>query len=197
MKRIILLVFSLVFPLCIQAAKYPMPTPGNDIIGELIVAHAQPGETINQIGVRYGIGLHEMLEANPQLNQDELYGGEEVIVPTQFVLPKYRKGIVINLAELRLYYFMPNGRYVFTYPVGLGRRGWRTPTTSTTVIRKTTNPVWTVPSTIRTYVLEETGKLLPGSVPPGPENPLGPYALYIGTHGYLIHGTNQPWTMES
>ncbi|MBA2655157.1 MAG: L,D-transpeptidase family protein [Gammaproteobacteria bacterium] len=179
----------------LYGATYPMPAPGNDLIGQLITVQAQSGETINDIGDKYGIGLHEMLEANPTVSQNELYGGEEIIVPTQFVLPKYRKGIVINLAECRLYYFTADGRAVLTYPVGLGRKGWRTPTTSTTVIRKCANPVWTVPASIHSYVYEQTGNWLPKVVPPGPENPLGPYAMYLGTHGYLIHGTNQPWSI--
>jgi L,D-transpeptidase ErfK/SrfK len=172
-----------------------MPPAGNDIVGSLTTVRAESGETLNDIGDKYGIGLHEMLEANPQVSQGELYGGEEVILPTSFVLPKYRKGIVINLAECRLYYFTPDGRYVITYPVGLGRKGWRTPTTSTSVVRKTVKPVWTVPASIHAYVYEQTGNWLPNVVPPGPENPLGPYALYLGTHGYLIHGTNQPWSI--
>jgi L,D-transpeptidase ErfK/SrfK len=193
--KLISFLFLLTFPITLHATRYPMPEPGNDIIGEIISVQAQSGETLTQIGKRYGVGYHEMIEANPSLKPESLAGGEEVIVPSQYVLPKYRKGIVINLAELRLYYFTPDKHYVFTYPVGLGRRGWRTPTTSTTVVKKTANPTWTVPPTIRTYVLKETGKLLPDSMPPGPENPLGPYALYLGTSGYLIHGTNQPWTI--
>jgi L,D-transpeptidase ErfK/SrfK len=177
------------------AAKYPMPSPGNDLVGELITTYAEPGDTIDDIGDRYGVGLHEMLEANPRLGQGELYGGERILIPTQFVLPKYRKGIVINLAECRLYYFTADGTTVYTYPVGLGRKGWRTPTTSTSVIRKTPDPVWSVPPSIHNYVYEQTGHWLPDVVPPGPENPLGPYAIYLGTHGYLIHGTNQPWSI--
>jgi L,D-transpeptidase ErfK/SrfK len=192
-KKMSLLLLLLSLPS--WAAQYPMPAPGNDLVGELTSVRAEPGETAGSIGDRYGIGIHEMLEANPTLSTNELSGGEEVLIPTQYVLPKFRKGIVINLAECRLYYFDQEGRTVFTYPVGLGRSGWRTPTTTTTIIRKTTNPTWTVPSSIHKYVYEQTGNWLPNVVPPGPENPLGPYAMYLGTHGYLIHGTNQPWSI--
>jgi L,D-transpeptidase ErfK/SrfK len=194
-KKIFLLFLSSFLPLMIYAARYPMPQLGNDLIGNLMTIRADYGENLGDIGDRYGVGLHEMLEANHSLGEEALYGGEEVIIPTQFVLPKYRKGIVINLAECRLYYFTSDGKYVLTYPVGLGRKGWRTPTTSTTVIRKTADPVWTVPPSIHAYVYEQTGKWLPNSIPPGPDNPLGPYAIYLGTHGYLIHGTNQPWSV--
>ncbi len=191
-KKICLFFLLLSFPLSVLSAKYPMPRKGNDLIGQLMAIQAEQGEALSDIGDRYGIGLHEMLEANPSLSE-QLLGGEEVIIPTQFVLPKYRNGIVINLAECRLYYF--DGKSVLTYPVGLGRKGWRTPTTSTTIVRKSNNPTWTVPKTIRAYVYEQTGNWLPDAVPPGPENPLGPYAMYLGTHGYLIHGTNQPWSI--
>lgn len=189
------ILFFLIAPVDLLAARYPMPMPGNDLIGSTMTVRAESGETLNDIGDKYGVGLHEMLEANSSLSQNELYGGEEVIIPTQFVLPKYRQGIVINMPECRLYYFTPDGRYVLTYPVGLGRDGWRTPTASTTVIRKTSDPTWTVPPSIHDYVYEQTGKWLPHVVPPGPENPLGPYAMYLGKNGYLIHGTNQPWSI--
>lgn len=195
MKRIFLF-FSFIclsfIPLTTHAAKFHMPPPGNDVVGQISTVYAEPGDTLEDLGDRYGIGFHEIVEANPHIKTNELYGGEEILIPTQYVLPKYRKGIVINLAELRLYYFTPDGQYVYTYPVGLGRKGWRTPTTSTTVVRKAVNPTWTAPSTIRNYLLEVTGQLIPKSMPPGPENPLGHYALYLGKNGYLIHGTNQP-----
>ncbi len=195
LKKILSLIIIL-FSCDSFAAHYTMPAPGNDLIGQLIKVQAESGQSLTDIGNKYGIGYHEMVEANHHItNPDELYDGEEVIVPTQFVLPKYRKGIVINLPECRLYYFTPDGRSVLTYPVGLGRKGWRTPTTSTTVIRKAENPTWTAPSSIKAYVYEQTGKWLPDSIQPGPENPLGPYAMYLGTHGYLIHGTNQPWSI--
>ena len=193
-KKIAVCLLFLGIPNALLAERYPI-IPGSDVIGQLMTIRAEPGETLDDIGDRYGLGYHEMLEANPNLGDAQLGGGEEVILPTAYVLPKYRKGIVINVAECRLYYFSPDGRSVFTYPVGLGRKGWRTPTTSTTVIRKSVNPTWTVPNTIHDYVYEQTGKWLPHVVPPGPENPLGPYAMYLGTHGYLIHGTNQPWSI--
>jgi L,D-transpeptidase ErfK/SrfK len=196
MFKKILCLLAAILPSLALGARYPMPPRGNDIIGNLFTVQAEPNQSLTDIGDKYKVGMHEMLEANPHITSaDELSGGEEIIIPTQFVLPKYRKGIVINLAECRLYYFTPDGKSVFTYPVGLGRKGWRTPTTSTTVIRKSVNPIWTVPSSIRAYVYEETGNWLPDHIPPGPENPLGHYAMYLGTNGYLIHGTNQPWSI--
>lgn len=193
-KRSYLILAILLFPLVALSARYEIE-PGSDLIGQTFTVRAESGETLTDVGNRYGVGFYEMADANPSLPQEGELSGDVVTVPAQFVLPKYRKGIVINVAECRLYYFMQDGHSVLTYPVGLGRAGWRTPTTSTTVIRKATNPTWTVPTTIRAYVLEQTGNRLPDVVPPGPENPLGSYAMYLGTHGYLIHGTNQPWSI--
>lgn len=191
-KRIYLILSLIALPSVACAVKYDL-APGSDLVGQTFAVNADSGETLTDIGNRYGVGYYEMADANPSLPKEEqLSYGERVIVPAQYVLPKYRQGIVINVAECRLYYFTKDGRSVYTYPVGLGRDGWRTPTTSTTVVRKATNPTWTVPSTIRAYLLEVTGNKLPHAVPPGPENPLGPYAMYLGTRGYLIHGTNQP-----
>src|SRR5688500_17477206 len=113
MKRILLLIALYSVSLPLFATCFPMPPKGNDVDGETFVIRAVSGETLNDIGERYSLGLHEMLEANPHINQDTLYGGEEVVVPTEFVLPKYRDGIVINVAECRLYFF--NGSEVFTY----------------------------------------------------------------------------------
>lgn len=194
-KKTSIFILFLLLPLCSSAMRYTMPAPGNDVIGNITTVRAEYGDTLSNIGANYGLGIHEMFEANPAISRDELEGGEEIVIPTQFILPKWRQGIVINVAECRLYYFTPDGRYVLTYPVGLGRSGWRTPLTSTTVTRKATNPTWTVPATIREYVYEQTGNVLPDAVKPGPENPLGGHAMYLAKNGYLIHGTNQPWTI--
>lgn len=194
-KRYYLMAALVLLPLSTLAARFEIQ-PGSDLVGQTFTVRASSGETLTDIGNRYGVGFYEMADANPNLPQEDgLSWSDQVVVPAQFVLPKYRKGIVINVAECRLYYFSNDGRTVYTYPVGLGRQGWRTPTTSTTIVRKASNPTWTVPSTIRAYVYEQTGNKLPDVVPPGPENPLGPYAMYLGTHGYLIHGTNQPWSI--
>jgi L,D-transpeptidase ErfK/SrfK len=183
------------------ATVYRMPAPGDDVVGQVEVVRSGQGDTLLTIANRYNIGMHEILEANQKLHRDQysasepLSYGTRVVVPTQYVLPAYRKGIVINLAELRLYYFSSDEHYVYTYPVGLGRMDWRTPLTTTTVIRKSPNPTWYPPKDIKEFVYEETGRVLPDAIPPGEENPLGPYAMYLGHNGYLIHGTNQPWSI--
>lgn len=178
------------------ATVYPMPPGGEDVIGANLEVRAGDDDSILTIGDRYDIGMHEMLEANPHLGIDpssanrRLPVGTPVTVPAQFVLPPFREGIVINMPELRLYYFTPDGAEVYTYPVAMGRDAWRTPVAKTRVVSKEANPTWHVPKSIHKYILETTGENLPEYVKPGPKNPLGPYAMHLAVNGYLIHGTN-------
>lgn len=178
-----------------NATVFEMPPAGDDIVGHSFAIKARGGDTLVSIGEDFGIGYHEMKEANPRIKSQSLREGQHVIIPNAYILPRYRKGIVINIAEVRLYYFTKDGKYVYTYPVGLGRAEWRTPIADTKVVRKQAKPTWYVPDSIRDFVFEQTGNLLPDFIPPGPENPLGPFAIYLQKAGYLIHGTNQPWSI--
>ncbi len=194
--RMLFAAILLTFPCLAWALYYPLPAPGNDIVGELQVITVKKGDTLTKIGKRYNIGLHELVEANPGVNPWRPKRGSEIVVPTQFVLPPPpREGIIINLAELRLYYFPANSPVVYTYPVGIGRVGWRTPNLQTKVIEKEKDPSWHVPKSIKEHAWFTKGKILPDVVPPGPKNPLGKYALRLGERSYLIHGTNAPWSV--
>lgn len=174
------------------AAEYNMPPSGDDIIGQSYTITVKEGDSLTTIREKNGISYDELLVANPNIDFYKLRVDQKVFIPKEFILPKYRRGIVINTAELRLYYFTPDGKHVYTFPVGIGRSGWRTPLTSATIVRKAEHPPWHVPDDIRDYVLKKTGRLLPKVVQPGPKNPLGNYALYLSKSGYLIHGTNAP-----
>lgn len=187
---------SLLFAARSEAAVYSMPTNGDSVVGRTITTTIKRGDSSTTIRQRYDISEQELFEANPHINFNRPpVVGQVVVIPTQFVLPEYHYGIVINTAELRLYYFTPDGRYVYTYPVGLGRIDWRTPLAATEVIRKQYKPTWTVPDSIHDYMYARHGIFLPEYVPPGPDNPLGDYALYLAKRGYLIHGTNIPTTV--
>lgn len=180
------------FSLSAFAGEYYMPLPGNDIIGRNYSITVRNGDSLTTLREGHNVSYDELLEANPDIDFYKLRVGQKVLIPKQFILPKYRRGIVINTAELRIYYFTPDGRYVYTFPVGLGRKNWRTPLTSATVVRKKIDPVWYVPDDIRDYIYKKTGELISKKVPPGPKNPLGNRALYLSKSGYLIHGTNAP-----
>lgn len=182
-------------PLPVQTERFVL-APGQDVVGALQVVKVRKGETLSDIGRRFNVGLGEMTRANPNTDPWIPKPGTPVIVPTQYILPDApHRGIVVNLAAMRLFYFPPQKRgkpqVVITHPVGIGRQGWKTPQGVTRVLWHEKNPVWHVPSSIIAEHLQE-GDKLPRVMGPGPDNPLGDYALHLGWPGYLIHGTNKP-----
>lgn len=189
-RLVVSFVLGLLLLPMVLASEYTMPPIGDDIIGQNYTITVQIKDSLTAIREKHDVSYEELIEANPAINFYKLKVGQKVIIPKQFILPKFRRGIVINIPELRLYYFTPDGKNVYTFPIGLGREGWRTPIAAAQVVSKNEDPVWYVPKSIRDYVLNKTGEELPTSVPPGPKNPLGKYALYLSLNGYLIHGTN-------
>jgi len=169
------------------AARYPH-RPGDDLIGTLVSYRTVPGDTLPGLAVQRGLGFVELAVANPHPDPWLPSAGSKLLLPTRHVLPAApREGIVINLAEMRLYFFPAAGGFVETYAIGVGREGWDTPLGRATVLRKARRPTWFPPASIRA---EQPA--LPPAVPPGPDNPLGGHAIYLDWPGYLIHGTNQP-----
>jgi len=173
------------------ATTYVLPANGN-VIGEPQYAYPQMGETLAEAGLRYDIGYNEMVRANPQINpRAQLSSQTRLLIPSQFVLPPVpHRGVVINLAEYRLYYFPEHDNVVLTYPVGIGRKGWNTPTGLTKVVAKVRDPSWHPSSRLRAEA-EKNGLLIPENFPPGAANPLGRHILRLGWPTYLIHGTNR------
>ncbi len=176
-----------------HATEYPLPPDNSRLIGEntttIVPENHRP---LEDIAARYKIGLLGMLEANPGTDPWLPKAGTELLIPSQMLLPDtIRKGIVINLAELRLYYFPQGESKVIVYPIGIGQLGANTPTMVTRISQKIPNPTWTPTPNIRKRYAKE-GITLPGVVPAGPENPMGLFALRLarGTGQYLIHGTN-------
>jgi len=170
--------------------------PGQDVVGTLQIVKVRKDETLSDIGRRFNVGLGEMTRANPNVDPWLPKPGTAVVVPTEYVLPDApHRGIVVNLAAMRLFYFPPHKRgkpqIVITHPVGIGRQGWKTPQGVTRVLWHEKNPVWHVPPSIIAEHLQE-GDKLPKVMGPGPDNPLGDYALHLAWPGYLIHGTNKP-----
>lgn len=173
------------------ALTFPIPRT-NDVIGQLQTAVVMKGESFADIGRRFDLGIYEMIEANPDVDPWVPTVGSSVVIPSQFILPAGpRKGIVINLAEMRLYYYHPEERLVTTHPLGIGKKGWKTPLGTAKIIQKKENPSWRPPQSIRDDHAKR-GDILPDVVPPGPDNPLGKYAMRLSMDGYLIHGTNRP-----
>ncbi len=189
----IVTILCLAAPLTGQAREFPMPLPGIDAVGEISSITSRFEDTLSDIARTNDLGYLEISEANPGVDPWLPGEGLEIILPTRFLLPPGRReGIVINLAELRLYYYPKGENRVITYPLGIGREGWETPTGETRVTGKRPNPTWTPPESIRLEHLE-MGDPLPSVVPSGPDNPLGEYAIYLALPGYLLHGTNKPF----
>ena len=159
------------------------------MIGALRHVVAAYEDTLLDLARANGLGYVEMIAANQGI--DPWVPGENtpIVLPTAHVLPDAeRQGLVVNLAEHRLYYFGPDGTVPQTFPLGVGKEGWATPLGSTEIVRKKERPTWFPPESIRAEKPH-----LPKAVPPGPYNPLGSHALYFDWPSYLIHGTNMPW----
>lgn len=182
------------FFLCspLWATTYNLPAASESLIGQIQYLTAKANESVINIAVQHELGTNEIVDANPGLAPSRLLAeGTLLTIPTQFILPPVgREGIVVNLPEMRLYYYPGNGT-VMTYGVGVGKIGKMIPITRTSVVRKVTNPVWIPTPAIRAFN-EEQGIILPKVMPAGPDNPLGPYAIYLGVPTYLIHSTIYP-----
>lgn len=167
----------------------PGPPDGHDgLIGAMRVHIARHEDTLPDLAVQYDVGFVELQAANPGVDTWLPGAGTPIVIPTAHLLPDApHKGIVLNIPEMRIYFYAPDGA-VHTYPVGIGREGWATPVGATRVMRKAKNPVWHPPASIRAEK-----PWLPVSVPSSPDNPLGFRAMYLGWSGYLMHGTNIPY----
>jgi L,D-transpeptidase ErfK/SrfK len=166
----------------------------NDVIGRLAVIKLEKGDTLPDMARHFSLGINTVSAANPGVDIWVPEAGERIMLPQSFILPDtHRKGIVINLAAMRLFYFRKDGKLlaVSTYPVGIGTTEQPTPMGKMYITRKKFRPTWYVPTVIAKDHRKK-GDPLPASVPPGPLNPLGEYALYLSKSGYLVHGTNKP-----
>lgn len=184
-----------VLPLPVATHKFEI-TPDQDIVGVVQVTTSTKDDTLTDIARRFNVGYEEIVRANPGIDPWIPGEGRQIVVPTQFVLPNApREGIVINVAQMRIFYYPPakkgEAQLVYTHPIGIGRVGWATPLGTTKVVRQKKDPTWYPPvSVIKEH--RENGEELDKAVGPGPDNPLGRYAFYLGWPSYLIHGTNKP-----
>ncbi|WP_341663366.1 L,D-transpeptidase family protein [Vibrio sp.] len=189
----ILLPILCCFSLPVFSATYQLPQEGSNIVGRTQYHQVSQGESLADIAKRYDVGFLSLMAANKGV--DPFLPAENYVltIPTRIILPDVpRKGIVINLAELRLYYFQPDKNLVHIFPVGIGRIGRDTPEMETSISQKKRHPTWKPPKSIRKEYREK-GIDLPTIVPAGPDNPLGDYAMRLayGIGEYLIHGTDK------
>lgn len=175
------------------AASYPLPTEQQSLIGEVDFITTAENEDVISIAKKYNIGFNAIKSANPGYDFSKtFFPGTVLTIPTQHLIPNTkREGIVINLPEMRMYYFPRNSQEIFTYPIGIGKIGNTIPIQNATIVRKAENPVWIPTENIRKFN-EEQGIILPKVMGAGPENPLGKYAIYTSLKTYLIHSTIFP-----
>jgi L,D-transpeptidase ErfK/SrfK len=161
------------------------------ILGRQRAHVIKPDESLLEIARLHDIGMGAISAANPGVDPFIPDPGRLILLPTEWILPDapIRKGIVVNIAEMRLFVFSHDRpQTVTTFPIGIGDEGKETPVGTFTVIEKTKDPAWYVPESIRNERPD-----LPAVVPPGPDNPLGSHALRLSKPTVLIHGTNRPW----
>ena len=198
LARIWALAWWMGIPSLAMALSYPLPPPNEDVVGHVQSVTADQEDTLLALGREYGVGYEEMRRANPDVDVWLPGEGTDVVIPSRFILPAApRDGVVINLAEMRLYYYPPadtaDSRRVETYPISVGRMDWGTPLGETRITEKTEDPYWFPPESILTERAAQ-GRPLASAVPPGPDNPLGRHKMRLDIPGgaYLIHGTNEP-----
>ena len=177
-----------------------LPENGDNVVGSIQYQAVNGNETLLDIARKFDIGYNEIVAANPGVNPWMPGKNYRVVIPSQFVLPpKPWRGIVVNLPEMRLYFFPPVSsfpdRRVFTMPLSIGKIKWQTPTGKFHVTDKIKHPSWTVPeSIVSEFGLERYGNRR--IIPPGDDsNPLGDYAILLNEPGYLVHGTNKPFSI--
>src|SRR6267378_7657528 len=187
----------------IPAFSIPTPPKGGaateTVIGQVRTYRIRKGDTLIDLARYYDLGYNEIVDANPGMDPWVPPAGATILLPTEWVLPccSY-EGVVVNIPEMRLFFYRraagdPHTTIVYTYPVGLGRDDWRTPSGKFKVRGKTVNPQWNIPESIRKEHIAERGdprKFIPGGAP---DNPLGKYRLELTLPLYSIHGTDTPW----
>jgi L,D-transpeptidase ErfK/SrfK len=170
---------------------FPIEDSDISLIGKPQIYTIKGGETLIELAREFDLGYNEIISANRDIDPWVPEKGTEVLIPTSWIIPEIlNEGILINLAEMRLYFFfsLNNKRYAMTFPVGIGREGFNTPEGIYSIVKKVKDPVWNVPESIRRERPE-----LPAYIPPGPDNPLGSYWLQLSIKAYGIHGTNRPY----
>ena len=180
----------------LQAAEFTLDNAHDSLVGKPEYTTSDYQDTLLDIARAHDLGYNEIKRANPDVDVWLPGAGRKIVLPTQFLLPHTpHKGIVLNIPEMRLYYYPPTKKgepfKVITFPVGIGREGWDTPYTKTRVIHKQKDPSWYPPESIRVEHAAE-GDPLPVRIGPGPDNPLGKYALRLALPSYMIHGTDLP-----
>jgi L,D-transpeptidase ErfK/SrfK len=186
----------------VPAYSIPTPTKGSaadTVIGQVRTYRIRKGDTLLDVARYFDLGWNEIIDANPYIDPWVPTAGATILLPTEWVLPCCTyEGVVVNIPEMRLFFYSrskqdPGTTVVHTFPVGLGRDDWRTPTGKFKIRGKTYNPQWNIPESIRKEHIAERGDSRTFIAGGDPENPLGRHRIELTLPMYAIHGTNIPW----
>jgi L,D-transpeptidase ErfK/SrfK len=195
--RLLFLLVCCWLPPFAGASSFTLPPLDVDLVGAVREVTARHEDTLLDIARTHGLGRDEIVHANPGVDVWLPGEGTRVQIPSRYILPNApREGLVLNVPEMRLYYYPAaargEARRVVTHPVSIGRMDWQSPLGVTRILAKQVDPAWRPPASIQREHAER-GDILPEVVPAGPDNPLGRYAMRLGIPGYLIHSTNKPY----
>lgn len=175
-----------------QAVEYTLPGKNSRLLGELKIHRVVKGDYFQNIAEQYNVGFLALMAANPDVDPFLPKPDTVIIIPSAMLIPYIKhEGIVVNLPELRMYYFLPDENKVHVFPVGIGRQGLATPEVTSYIGSKRKDPTWRPTQEMRQRYFEKHAKEMQQEFLPGPNNPFGKYALRLGNSEYLIHGTNQ------
>jgi L,D-transpeptidase ErfK/SrfK len=167
--------------------RYSYQVPDSTLIGAPDWVKIKKGDTLLDIARRFGLGFNEIELLYPKMDAFIPPAGVRITVPTVWLLPpSQHQQLLINIPELRLYFFEKAKGSVQTYPIGIGDEGWESPLGTFSIVEKRPNPSWYVPASLQ----EKYGMAV---MPPGPENPLGEFMMKFSAGAYGVHGTALPW----
>ena len=167
--------------------KYSYHIPDSTVIGAPKWYTIPKKDTLLDIARRCGLGYNEVEQLFPKLDAWILPVGKRLFIPTLWILPPSQHyQLVINIPEMRLYFFDPANSTVQTYPIGIGDEGLESPIGTYFINEKRPNPYWYIPQSLQ-------AKYGMAIMPPGPENPLGEFTMKFSAGAYGVHGTSMPW----
>ena len=167
--------------------KYPYRLPDLTVVGSPTWYTVQHKDTLLDIARRNGLGFNSVRLLYPKMDEWLPPEDKRIFVPTFFVLPTSKHHqLVINIPEMRLYFFNQADSTVQTYPIGIGVEGWECPVGDFAINSKSAHPTWYVPASLQ-------AKYGMKSMPPGPDNPLGDFIMKFTAGDYGVHGTSMPW----
>lgn len=188
-------------PALAATATDPEPIISDKLTGTAGQYRVAKGETLRIVAAKLGVNRRHLATANGIKTTSKLKEGQLLYYNNRRIIPEHRAkdGVIVNIPDRMLYYFQ-KGKLVFSTAVALGTPNktelfdWQTPTGKFKITAKEKDPTWTVPPSIQEEMRLE-GKEVITSIPPGPENPLGKYAIKTTLPGILIHSTTKPWSI--